>query len=216
MQWRHSLARGGDAVGRPLVARGRGRSHVVTGAAGTRSAPVTLETEFPEQLALGAWCELGSSWRAFADYSLTHYNRLDQVHVSTQLTGTQFQEATGLPAGGNAIVAAINASGIPLNWQNQSVYRLGLEYTALHDWILRSGYALTSKVVPNSNASPTYSSPGMGNDIVLGAGYTLNSRVMANVAFDYSFASGQGEAPASAGTYGTHAYIAHLGVNYLF
>lgn len=181
----------------------------VNGATGT----ATFTTELPQQIALGVWFDAMSKLRTYLDYSLTEYSKVNRIAIgvtSTTIPGT--------------FLNSMNA-GLNTGWRNQHVARIGFECTDITDVPLRFGYAYTSQVTPSERVSPTFSSPGNGNDITLGAGYKISEALSFNGALNYSFASGEsaattlpvsGSTGAAAGKYSTNAYIAHLGVDYSF
>jgi hypothetical protein len=113
---------------------------------------------------------------------------------------------------------AAGALPIPLNWHDLYILRLGSEFSLDSNTVLRAGYALISAVTNKDSARATFSSPGIGHSLTLGAGSRFGN-LDANAALDYSFASGTGTGNSLVkglfpGDYRSHSYTAHLGVAY--
>ncbi len=182
--------------------------------AGSKTSTGSLSSELPEQIAISTWFDLMTSLRGYFEYSLTHYSSVKSIGTSGAFTSADLAAQFASPILTAGYIAGVNA-GLTTAWRNMHIARIGFEYTGM-TMPIRLGYALTSQVTPNENAVATFSSPGTGNDILLGTGYSFSSNLMANAALDYSFASGQGSAPATVGTYGSKGYVLHLGATYLF
>jgi long-subunit fatty acid transport protein len=159
----------------------------------------TTNVSFPWQLSIAGHYELEpNKWRLFLGYDFTHYNTDQSIVTAGTLTGTT------------------NVPSITLNWNNMSNARIATEYMMMPKLALRAGYVFTSQVVPNSNAAPTFSSPGVGHTLVLGSGYRFIDNLSGDITLDYSTASGTvtaGQGP-TVGDYSSKGYTAHLGLSY--
>ncbi len=187
-------------------------------AEGTKTGTGSLSSELPEQLAVSGWFDATPTLRTYLEYSLTHYASVKSIGTSGTFDAANNPSTLFGGAAGSTVASGVTSSlnaGLTTAWRNQHVARIGFEYNGM-SMPIRFGYALTSQVTPNQNATPTFSSPGTGNDILVGTGYSFTSNLMANAALDYSFASGEGSSPAVVGTYGSHGYVAHLGATYVF
>lgn len=162
------------------------------------AADGTITSTFPWQASIGGNYSLTDAWHLHAEFTHTDYDHNRRI----EYTGT-------------------NAVAIPLNWKDQQNYKLGVEYTGIENLALRAGYVLTTQVVPNGTANATFSSPGKGHTVALGAGRSfLNEVLDVNVAAEHSWASGdvaQGTYPAPVGgEYASSSWAAHLGAAYKF
>jgi long-subunit fatty acid transport protein len=170
------------------------------------SSNVSFETAFPWSLALGAQWDWKRSMRWNLEYSFTNYSANEAI----DLTGT---------------FGASSVTDIPLQWSNQHVGRLGWEWQASSDAVLRAGYALTSRVTNPKYARVTYSSPGWGHSITGGGGMMFGKNLRADVALEFAFASGTVSSSDTTGTsnpvtlagdYSTRAWVLHSSVGYQF
>jgi long-subunit fatty acid transport protein len=154
----------------------------------------TLSATLPWQVGLGLHYDFVPKLvRAMLQYEFTEYATDRFLGISTALPGV---------------------TNLTLNWRNMNVIRVGGEYHISDPTTLRIGYAITSQVVPATNASPIYSSPGLGHTVVIGAGTYFSRSISFNGALEYSFASGTSESPVTAGTYSSNDFTAHFGLNY--
>jgi long-subunit fatty acid transport protein len=163
------------------------------------SSPASLGATFPQQVSIGGFYDLSpKTWRVLAEYTFTEYHQDQSLYLSGRLGGL------------------IPLSSRSLNWNNLNNLRAALEYKPTSNLALRGGYIFTSQVTPNSDASPVYSSPGVGHSYILGAGMTFSEALAGDLAFEYSHASGTVSATdgPTAGDYSSNGYTAHLGVTY--
>jgi long-chain fatty acid transport protein len=166
---------------------------------GSLDGDAKLKSSLPQQLNIGGHYNVMSDLTIALEYSWTDYSSIDKIEVETTRSGVTTK------------------SEIETKWKDQNVFRIGLEYLGM-GFPLRFGYAHTSQVVGVDNATPTFSSPGDGSDITLGAGYTLMDGLNVDLAFDYAFSSG--DVPASAdsteGKYESSATQLHISAAYSF
>lgn len=173
----------------------------------------TLTNSFPVEGTLGAYYDLmNKTLRVIGEYAYANYSANTQLGLTGTLTG------------GPAPVDLSN-SPLPQHWKDLHMGRLGFEYRGLEKTMLRAGYAIASDVTPKGYARATFSSPGLGHTITLGAGHSfLEDHLDFDGALEYSFASGSvgaGDVPTGVtttlpGDYSTHAYGLHLGATYRF
>lgn len=189
-----------------LKLKGKGSVHALAAPAVNGSDDdVSISSEFPMQVAFGGHAKVSSSVTAFVDASWTNYGRCDRLDIEDfSVSGALAALATGA-----------NAADIPLKWMDQQVVRLGAEWAAFQNVVLRGGYALTSQVTPEAFARATFASPGLGHTFTLGAGTSFFG-FDTDLAVDYSFASGKVDATTGggsvAGKYSSHSYTAHIGI----
>lgn len=178
------------------------RRSVVTAAntPAVAAADGTIRSSFPWQASVGANYSITEAWHLHGEFTHTDYNHNGKIDY----TGT-------------------GAVSIPLNWKDQQNYRLGVEYTGFENLALRGGYVFTSQVVPNGNANPTFSTPGNGHTVTLGAGRSfLEGNVLdVNIAAEHSWATSDAlpavaAAGVAGGEYSSSSWAAHLGAAYKF
>lgn len=129
---------------------------------------VRVSSALPTQIEVGGNYAVVDNVRLFLDYVWTNYSHNQELIID------------GL-ANGN----------IPLGWKNMSNIRFAAECTAIQDWAFRAGYVYTSQVTPESYARATFTAPGHGNTITVGAGHTLmNNALELNGAVERSWTSG--------------------------
>lgn len=162
----------------------------------TTTSPVSASAVFPHQVALGGYYDvLPNEIRLFVEYDFTQYNS-------------------------NKLLALSSGGGLPLNWKNKNDIRLAGEYTAIPTWAFRAGYVYSTAVTPLGDASPIFSPPAAGHTVTLGAGKEIMEGLRADLALEYSGASGTVAAadnPAAStnlGNYSAKAYAIHAGMTY--
>lgn len=198
---------------------------------------------------------LGANYRSNVDFSGhgtltgTVYNALTGATVA-QVPATQVAVASALPSqievGGNYAVvdnvrmfldyvwtnyshnqtlSVLGGQDIQLGWKNMSNVRIAAECTAIQDWAFRAGYVYTSQVTPESYARATFTAPGHGNTITVGAGRSLmDNKLSIDGALERSWTSGSTDAtsqPAGSATapyyYGDYFaadWALHLGATF--
>ena len=170
----------------------------VSGGATIPATDGTIRSSFPWQAAIGANYSITEAWHLHGEFTHTDYDHNGKI------------DYTGA-----------GAVSIPLNWKDQQNYRLGVEYTGFENLALRAGYVFTSQVVPDGNANATFSTPGNGHTVTIGAGRSfLEGNVLdVNVAAEHSWASADIAANTGAsvpGEYSSSSWAAHLGAAYKF
>jgi hypothetical protein len=164
-------------------------------AAGGDGQDASITATFPLQVEVGGHFDVTPTTRVAAVYGLSKYSTNKNLvqKIATTTTTTL------------------------LDWKDQNHFRLGVESSALSsDIALRVGYVLVTGVTNEKYAKPTFSSPGTGHVMTLGAGYKLSSALEIDLAGEYSMASGKGAAPATLGDYKSNGYSLHAGVHYNF
>ena len=158
----------------------------------------TLASTLPQQVVIGGYYDVMSDLRLLGQVDWTEYSKNQRLVY----TGT---------------FATTNLANSPtyLGWSNQSVYRLGGEYSGWSFAKIRAGYAYTTQVTNSSFASPTLAAPGTANTFTLGLGKSFGEGIEANLAVESSKTTGTG-AGLTTGDFATAGTIAHLGFNYSF
>jgi long-subunit fatty acid transport protein len=172
----------------------------------------TASNVFPHQVDLGAHYDiLPSALRILLQYTFTNYSA-DQALA---LTGTA---ATTL--------GSRSLANIEQHWLNWHVLRVGFNYLEVANWVFSAGYVFSSQVTPAGHARATFSPPGSGHTVALGAGTSFWDKALeANLSLEYGFASvtvdpgtpaGADGVSGIAGEYSAAAPAAHLGIGYRF
>jgi long-chain fatty acid transport protein len=151
---------------------------------------VTVSTALPTQIEVGGNYAVLDNVRLFLDYVWTNYSHNQQISI----------------VGGSV-------PNIDLGWKNLSNVRIAAECTALQDWAFRAGYVYTSQVTPESYARATFTAPGHGNTITLGAGHNLLTNLEVNGAVERSWTNGSTAATDQQyyGDYNAADWALHLG-----
>jgi long-chain fatty acid transport protein len=155
------------------------------------SADVKVGSALPAQIEVGGNYAALDNVRLFLDYVWTNYSHNQNLSLS-----------------GSPYVA-----NIPLGWKNMSNVRFAAECTALQDWAFRAGYVYTSQVTPESYARATFTAPGHGNTITVGAGHNVMTNLEVNGAVERSWTSGTTTAADQTyyGDYNAADWALHLG-----
>ncbi len=162
----------------------------------------TLSSTLPQQVVIGGYYDVMSDLRLLGQVDWTEYSKNQQLVYTGSFT---------------ALTQPTNLATKPtyLGWSNQSVYRLGGEFSGWSFAKIRAGYAYTTQVTNSSFASPTLAAPGTANTFTLGLGKSFGEGIEANLAVESSKTTGTG-AGLTTGDYATAGTIAHLGFNYSF
>ena len=192
-----------------IEADGDYKSTVGIGSGTTTNGKATAETQLPMQISTGVDYALTNDWTVFGEVTYSNYEAIDSIKFTSS-------DNTDL------LVNQINT-----DWNDQYNIRIAGEYTGIDGWALRGGYILTTAVVPEELAAPTFSTPANAHTLTLGAGTSImNDTVDLDFAAEYNYVnnddvSGGGTAtdsgtPAPGGKYRTSAYAFHVSAKYKF
>jgi long-chain fatty acid transport protein len=116
---------------------------------------------FPQEVSVGLSWKPHQKWRVAG--------QLDWINWSDAFRTLPVKLSNGTaPVSG--VLGSTFQDNIPLNWQDQFVYRLGLEYAVLENLFLRAGYAYGASPVPNSTLTPMTAAI-MEHTLTAGVGY---------------------------------------------
>ncbi len=202
LEWRSKVSfnLSNDSVSSTILvpAAGVTTPTTVTGTGGN------LSNTAPQNISLGGYYDvIPNGWRLLAEYTFTQYHDNQSLGIQAGTTRGAFDD-------------------IYQGWNNMNNLRFGTEYKGIGDWILRGGYVWTSQIVPNSFATSLFSTPGLGNTVVIGAGKPIYAGLIVDAALEYSWASGSVAAAdnpiitTQTGDYNSKAYAAHLSASYEF
>jgi long-subunit fatty acid transport protein len=175
------------------------------------SNDATVSSTFPQAFDLGGhYALIPRVLRMHLQYTFTHYS-VDQQLALAGVAATSLGSAS-LP-------------GIDQSWVNEHDARLGFEYFDLVPGVvLRASYVLSSQVTPSNRARPTFTPPGLGHTLALGAGTSLLANALDHDgAIEYGWSSATVAAGTASptdmtsglpGDYSANAWAAHLGMTY--
>ena len=173
-----------------FIAEGKSSGTIENATAAGNSTPMTggtatIANTFPEQATAGMFYKISDTFRLALEYSFTHYSRDNRLNLTGSVTA---------PAGTlGATSTTIPLRNITEDWKNMHVGRIGGQYALSEATVARLGYAWTSQVTADQFARNTFSSPGTGNAITIGAGHACTPSIDLDGAFEYSWASGTGK-----------------------
>ena len=121
-----------------------------------------VDNTFPEQIALGG------SWKFLPKWRLA--GEVDWVGWANAFKTLPVILTDGNNAGVNGVLGANFSDAIPLNWRDEFVYRVGLEYALTDNLFLRGGYCYGNSPVPSTTLNPMTAAI-MQNTITCGIGY---------------------------------------------
>jgi long-chain fatty acid transport protein len=122
-----------------------------------------VDNTFPDQFSLGSSWRFLPRWRVAAD--------VDWIDWKNAFNTLPVKLSNG---NSTAVTAALGSSlqdNIPLNWNSEFVYRVGLEYEIVDNLFLRAGYSYGKSPVPDSTLSPLTAAI-MENTLTAGIGYS--------------------------------------------
>jgi long-chain fatty acid transport protein len=136
---------------------------------------------FPQNVSGGVSWRFLPQWRAAA--------QLDWINWRDAFHKLPVSLSDGNNATVNSVLGSSFSDSIPLNWKNEFVYRVGLEYKVTENLALRVGYAYGGSPVPDSTLSPLTAAI-MENTLTAGLGYTW-WRLEFDLAYQYDFPATQ-------------------------
>jgi long-chain fatty acid transport protein len=168
----------------------------------------TAHTTFPMMIALSGLHHLNENWDLLAQYDWIQYSRVGELVVDSTTFAT-----TG------------NQTRLKTDWRDQHTIRLAAEYKT--PWPVRFGYIYSTAVTNPDYARPTFTAPGPGQAISVGTGRAFGNDLRVDGALEYTWAKGEVTGQAASGTstagtdirngdYMSSAYVAHLGLTWMF
>jgi long-chain fatty acid transport protein len=105
-----------------------------------------VDNNFPYQVSLGSSWEFLPKWRLAA--------QVDWIDWADAFNTMPVKLTDGT---GKIITGALGThlqDNVPLNWKNEFVYRVGLEYAPIKNLFLRAGYCYGNSPVPDTTLTP--------------------------------------------------------------
>jgi len=121
-----------------------------------------VDNTFPNQISLGGSWKFLPNWRLAAE--------VDWIDWAGAFDNLPVKLSNG---SGTIVTGALGKSlqdSIPLDWKNEFVYRVGLEYAPVKNLFLRAGYCYGNSPVPDSTLTPMNAAI-MEHTITAGIGY---------------------------------------------
>lgn len=122
----------------------------------------TVTNTFPQEVMAGA------SWKFLPQWRLAL--QIDWIDWADAFHDLPLSFSNGNNATVNGVLGSSFEESIPLNWQNEFVYRAGVEYDVTKSLALRVGYCYGSSPVPDSTLTPLTAAI-MENTVTAGIGY---------------------------------------------
>lgn len=191
-----------------FAAKGTGSWEVPAFGSSAYTGDITVNSRFPMAIDVGGDFPLTDTLQMYLQYDWLNYSALKGIGFSGDL-------ATN-PAG-----AKFSDFGVPLDWMDSHVIRLGMEYSGLESWTLRGGWASASPATKKRTALATFSSPAPGHAAYFGVGTNfLEKSLLLDLAAEYEFLSTNVAAADNAyglgGKYSGKAYGVHTSLTYNF
>lgn len=147
-----------------------------------------VQNVFPQMISAGLSWQVNDRVRAVA--------QVDWINWADAFDELEVYLNNGNNASINGVLGTANIYDvIPLRWEDQFVYRLGLEFQATESIALRAGYCYGSSVVPNSTLVPLTAAI-MEHKLSVGAGWK-NDRCSVDVGYQYSLPASQRVGPSA-------------------
>jgi long-chain fatty acid transport protein len=110
----------------------------------------------------------GVSWKFHPQWRLAL--QMDWIDWSDAFSSLPLSFHNGSNPGVNAALGSSFSESSPLNWKDEFVYRVGLEYNVTENLTLRAGYSYGSSPVPNSTLTPLTAAI-LEHTVTAGVGY---------------------------------------------
>jgi long-chain fatty acid transport protein len=168
---------------------------------------------FPQEVRWGASWKFQPQWRVAG--------QIDWIDWSDAFHNLPLTFTNGSNAALNGVIGSSFTESIPLDWKNEFVYRVGLEYEPTPNWALRIGYSYGSDPVPASTLTPMEAAI-MENTFTTGVGYHWG-RYSIDFAYQYDLPATQnigtsgllsGEYSNSSITVSSHIFALTAGVKF--
>jgi long-chain fatty acid transport protein len=121
-----------------------------------------VNNTFPQQVGVGASWKFHPQWRLAL--------QVDWIGWSDAFNTLPVILSNGNNPKVNGVLGSSFRDNIPLNWQDEFVYRAGLEYAVTENLYLRGGYSYGNSPVPDSTLTPMTAAI-MENTVTAGIGY---------------------------------------------
>jgi long-chain fatty acid transport protein len=106
----------------------------------------TVKNKFPQEVNAGASWKFLPKWRAAV--------QVDWIGYSDAFNTLPINFSSGSNGKVNGVLGSSFSENIPLNWSDEFVYRVGLEYELNDHFSLRAGYAYGQSPVPDNTLMP--------------------------------------------------------------
>lgn len=140
-----------------------------------------VRNKFPQEASLGTSWQFHPQWRLAL--------QLDWINWSAAFKSLPVDLSNGSNPGVNAALGANVSDSIPMNWHDEFVYRVGLEYAVTEHLSLRGGYCYGHSPVPDSTLTPLTAAI-IENTVTAGIGYHWK-RFAVDLAYQYDLPAKQ-------------------------
>jgi long-subunit fatty acid transport protein len=151
---------------------------------------------FPQEVSGGASWGFLPKWRVAVQVDWINWADAFQTLPVSLKNGSN-------PTVNSVVGSSSFQDNIPLNWHNEAVYRVGLEYEVAENVALRAGYAYGGSPVPDSTLTPMTAAI-MEHTLTAGVGYRLGC-CQIDLAYQYDLPASR-SVGASALASGEYAY----------
>ncbi len=134
-----------------------------------------VDNTFPQE------ASLGMSWKFHAQWRLAL--QLDWINWANAFKSLPVHLSNGSNPGVNAALGANVSDYVPMNWQNEFVYRAGMEFAVTKNLSLRAGYCYGQSPVPDATLSPMTAAI-TEHTLTAGVGYQWKHYAV-NLAYQY-------------------------------
>ena len=173
-----------------------------------------VDNVFPQMASLGFSWQVTDRVRALL--------QVDWINWADSFDELEIRLNNGSNNDINGVLGTPNIyDAVPLRWEDQFVYRAGVEFQATDTVVLRAGYTYGNSPVPDSTLTPMTAAI-MEHKLSAGAGWK-NERYFVDIAYQYSLPSSQnvGTSGLQAGEYSNsrtevqvHAIAVTVGMNF--
>ena len=138
--------------------------------------------DIPSHYSVGVAFQAASQWMLTAEYQRINYSDVKSVNNASIITlGCQMGDASACLGGSN---------GGGFGWRDIDVWKLGLQYQASRDLVLRAGYNVSDNPIAPADVTFNILAPGvMRQHVTLGGTWSLDRDSAVTGAFMYAFSN---------------------------
>jgi len=147
--------------------------------------------DIPAVLTAGVAYSPNDNWTFLADYKLIRYSTVKAVAnaMNPQNLFPVFFDETGQPLENPNFVPMGAENGAGFGWEDMNVFKFGLEFAGVDQWIFRGGYSYGKQPIPDSEVLFNILAPGViENHLALGFSRQVGaSGQMLHFSFNFAF-----------------------------
>lgn len=145
--------------------------------------------DIPSWLQVGVAISPNDDWTFALDYKRIFYSGVNAINnpMDPMALFPGFIDENGNPQPNPNFVPLGAAGGAGFGWKDMDIFKLGIEYGGVENWIFRGGYSYGGQPIPESEVLFNILAPGViEQHIGLGFSYMLPSEQSLHFSFNYA------------------------------